>query len=168
MDPKLARRTAETRVAAIASNQHGVITTAQLMRAGLSPTVIRGWDRAGRLHRVHRGVYAVGHPGLSKEGRWMAAVLACGRGAVLSHRSAAALSGFAPKPSGRWTELTPEATVPGHAGRARRTGIHIHRSSTLLPSHSTRRANIPVTRALQNALGPSAVDSSEGMASGPT
>jgi very-short-patch-repair endonuclease len=146
MNPKLATRTAQTRVAAIAANQHGAITTAQLLRAGLSPTVIRGWVRAGRLHRIHRGVYAVGHPGLSKEGRWMAAVLACGEGAALSHRSAAALLGFAPKPKGRWDELTPEVTVLGHGGRARRDGIRIYRSSTLLPSHTTRRNSTPVTK----------------------
>jgi very-short-patch-repair endonuclease len=70
----------------------------------------------------------------------MAAVLACGKGAVLSHRSAAAL----------WTILAPadiiEVTVPGAAGRKARDGIRVHRSLTLLPSQTTRRAGIPVTK----------------------
>jgi very-short-patch-repair endonuclease len=142
VDPKLA---IPARVATLASRQHGVVTTAQLLRAGLTPTVIRGWVRARRLHRIHRGVYAVGHPGLGREGRWMGAVLACGDGAALSHRSAAALLGFAPR-SKDWVKLPPEVTVQGDGGRARRGGICIHRSSTLLPSHITRRLNIPVTK----------------------
>jgi predicted transcriptional regulator of viral defense system len=66
-------------LAAIAARQHGVITTAQLNHCGLKPSQITDWVRAGRLHRIHRGVYAVGHPGLSIEGEWMAAVLACGK-----------------------------------------------------------------------------------------
>lgn len=146
MANKLAIPDRDRVIAQIASRQHGVITRTQLLSAGILPSGITERVRASRLHRVHRGVYAVGHPGLSKEGKWMAAVLACGNGAVLSHRSAAALCGFAPKPRGRWDELTPEITVPGHGGRARRSGIRIHRSSTLLPSHTTIRFAIPVTK----------------------
>jgi very-short-patch-repair endonuclease len=96
--------------------------------------------RKALLHRIHRGVYAVGHAGISNEGRWMAAVLACGEGAVLSHRSAAALWTIAPPPS------VIEVTVPGNAGRRPRNSIRIHRSLTLLPSQTTRRAGIPVTK----------------------
>ena len=96
--------------------------------------------RRRRLHRVHRGVYAVGHTGLSIEGRWMAAVLAAGRGAVLSHGSAAA----------HWGLLRPfrdvvDVSVPSHAGRRRREGIRIHRRAALKPSEVTRRLGIPVT-----------------------
>jgi very-short-patch-repair endonuclease len=130
----------------MAARQHGVISLTQLNHAGIPQRGVSRRVESGRLHRIHRGVYAVGHPGLSKEGRWMAAVLACGEGSVLSHRSAAALWGFAPKPRGRWDELTPEITVPGHGGRACRKGIRIHRSSTLLPSHTTVRSTIPVTK----------------------
>lgn len=96
--------------------------------------------RKGLLYRIHRGVYAVGHPGLSNEGRWMAAVLACGKAAVLSHRSAAALWTIVPLPN------VIEVTLPGTAGREPRDGIKIHRSLTLLPSQTTRRAGIPVTK----------------------
>jgi very-short-patch-repair endonuclease len=75
----------------------------------------------------------------------MAAVLACGEGAVLSHRSAAALWGLEPRPRGRWENLPADVTVSGDGGRARRAGIRLHRSSTLLPSHSRLRRAIPVT-----------------------
>jgi hypothetical protein len=127
-------------VAAIAAAQHGVVGTAQLHRCGLGSAGIRDWVRAGRLHRIHRGVYAVGHLGLGDAGRWMAAVLALGPGAVVSHASAAML----------WRMLEPRpgivhVTVPGPGGRARRQGLRIHRSSTLRAHHTTHRDGIPVT-----------------------
>jgi len=62
--------------------------------------------RCGRLHRLHRGVYAVGHEGVTLTGRFMAAVLACGDGAALSHFSAAAHWGFM-----HWEERHPEVTA---------------------------------------------------------
>jgi len=85
-------------------------------------------SRNGRLHRIHRGVYAVGHHGLSLHGRFMAAVLACGPDAVLSHVSAAVL----------WELLRPidgpvHVTVPSTSGRSRRPGIHLHRCPSLNP-----------------------------------
>jgi very-short-patch-repair endonuclease len=128
-------------IAAVAGRQHGVITVAQLHRCGLGPSGIRDWLRAGRLHRIHRGVYAVGHLGLSIEGEWLAAVLACGETAALSHVSAGML----------WRMLEPRranvhVTVTSKGGRARRDGVRIHRAPTLLPSQATRRLNIPVTK----------------------
>jgi hypothetical protein len=81
-------------VARLAEVQHGVVERGQLLARGLSPEVIKRWIRKGRLHPIHAGVYAVGHKVLSRQGHWMAAVLACGPGAVLSHRSAAALWGI--------------------------------------------------------------------------
>jgi very-short-patch-repair endonuclease len=131
---------ADAKVAAIAARQHGVVTFTQLKRAGLSRSAVSRRVAAGRLHRVHRGVYAVGHRGLSWAGRWTAAVLACGDGAVLSHRSAAEL----------W-ELLPTAGGPIHVtipatsgGRGSRHGLRIHRSS--LPRNAaTVRNRIPVT-----------------------
>jgi predicted transcriptional regulator of viral defense system len=105
---------------------------------------------AKRLHRIHRGVYAVGHQGLSKDGIWMAAVLACGPGAVLSHTSAARLWGMLRTArdrdgdSGPATSSLPvHVTVPGSARS--RAGIHVHRSHILSPGEATRRAGIPVT-----------------------
>jgi very-short-patch-repair endonuclease len=127
-------------IATIAKRQHGVITSTQLHAAGVSPSGITDRIRAGRLYRIHRGVYAVGHPGLSQYGIWMAAVLARGPGAVLSHLSAAALLRMVDSPP-RPTHVT----VPGTGGRKRRQGIVLHRVSTLLPSHTTIRYSIPVT-----------------------
>jgi very-short-patch-repair endonuclease len=128
-------------LAKIAARQHGVVSVPQLRAAGLDSAAVARRARAGRLHRIHRGVYAVGHAALSMEGRWMAAVLACGMRAVLSHRSAAALWGLLPSGAG-----PVDVTVFGHAGRRRRTGIRVCRSPTLIPAQTTRRDGIPVTR----------------------
>src|SRR5688572_6431224 len=81
----------EQRVAALARRQHGVVTRAQLEELGVGRSAVTEWSARGRLHRVHRGVYAVGHLSLTRNGRFMAAVLACGEGAALSHLSAAVL-----------------------------------------------------------------------------
>ena len=78
-------------LAVLAERQHGVVARRQLLALGLSPTMVKDRLAAGRLHRVHRGVYAVGHGKLTLRGRWMAAVLACGPEAFLSHRAALAL-----------------------------------------------------------------------------
>src|SRR3954470_15069542 len=78
----------------IAARQHGVVTAAQLERVGIDKDRVTRRVKAGRLHRLHRGVYAVGHTRLSFEGRCMAAVLALGDGAAVSHRSAAAVWGM--------------------------------------------------------------------------
>jgi hypothetical protein len=90
------RATADQIIAEIAARQHGVVALDQLYRAGLTHPAVRRRSQAGRLHRVHRGVYAIGNPNLTREGHWMAAVLACGQGAVLSHQSAAALWKLSP------------------------------------------------------------------------
>lgn len=140
------RSTPDQRIAWESDRQHGVITIAQLHEAGLSDDAVLGRVRSGRLHRVHRGVYAVGHRRLPVEGRWMAAALACGDGAVLSHRSAAALWGMLPRrgatvgAGGPIDVLVPYARRPG-----KRNGIRLHRSRSLLPSHVVRRDGIPVT-----------------------
>ncbi|HET7506727.1 MAG TPA: type IV toxin-antitoxin system AbiEi family antitoxin domain-containing protein [Solirubrobacterales bacterium] len=126
--------TVASRVAKIAARQHGVATRRQLEAAGLGTKAITGQVRSGRLHRLHRGVYAVGHRAPSWHGRWMAAVLACGDGAVLSHHSAAAL----------WKLLKPiqgpiHVSIPTTHGRKRHSGIHLHRC----PSLSTSREPSP-------------------------
>ena len=81
-------------MAALAGRQHGVVERGQLRALGLGDDAIDLRLREGRLHRVHAGVFAVGHAIVSRNGRWMAAVLAMGEGAVLSHRSAAAFWGL--------------------------------------------------------------------------
>jgi very-short-patch-repair endonuclease len=150
MERKGANPGPERVIARTASNQHGVITTRQLLGAGLHSSGITKRIKAGRLHRIHRGVYAVGHPRLSNEGRWMAAVLACGEGAVLSHRSAGELWRILrprrrSEAGGRSDESPVHVTVPGTGGRKRHRGISLHRSSTLTSAASTRRDGIPVT-----------------------
>src|SRR5579862_202621 len=81
-------------LAEIALRQHAVVTLDQLRSLGLSERAVQWRAQRGRLHRVRRGVYALVPPDLlDGRGRWMAAVLACGPGAVLSHASAAALHG---------------------------------------------------------------------------
>jgi very-short-patch-repair endonuclease len=118
--------TPDLRIAHAAARQHGVMTLRQLEAAGLSRAAVAKRAARGRLHRVHRGVYAVGHPALSLEGRWMAAVLACGVGAVLSHASAAAIWGLL-----RPIDGPVDVSVPGDGGRERRRGIRIHRCPSL-------------------------------------
>jgi hypothetical protein len=136
-------------VARIAGRQYGVVSTSQLTRAGITGTGITRRVHSGRLHRVHRGVYAVGHSALAADGRRMAAVLAGGPDAVLSHRSAAVT----------WELLTASAsdveeiTVPGTSGRIRRRRLLVvHRSTTLSPAVITRRRGIPLTTPVRTLL----------------
>ena len=138
-------------MARLAERQHGVVSVAQLRKLGLSPSAIRDRAAAGRLHRVHRGVYAVGHPLLPPRGRWMAAVLACERDAVLSHRSAAAL--WAIRPTAR---SGIDVTAPGRTGR-RRAGIEVHDAATLEASDVTRVDAIPCTTVPRTLLDLAAV-----------
>jgi Transcriptional regulator, AbiEi antitoxin/Protein of unknown function (DUF559) len=87
MDPQTAP---DARLARFAARRHGVVSREDLHTIGFSDTMIRDRLASGRLHRLYRGVYAVGHTLVGREGRWLAAVLACGDAAALSHRSAAA------------------------------------------------------------------------------
>jgi very-short-patch-repair endonuclease len=127
-------------IAQLATNQHGRISLTQLQALGLTRQAVAYRARTGRLHRVHQGVYAVGHAKETGESRWMAAVLACGEHAVLSHRAAASLWRLLPAPSGPI-----DVTVPRKGGWKKQRGIRLHRSTTLTRQQSTRRANIPVT-----------------------
>jgi very-short-patch-repair endonuclease len=82
------------RVAAVAERQHGVVSTRQLRTLGLTDQMIATRVASGALHPVFRGVFAVGHPGIDRRGRLLAAALACGDGSVISHGSAAELLGL--------------------------------------------------------------------------
>jgi very-short-patch-repair endonuclease len=134
-------------IAALAARQHGVVATRQLAALGLSRNAVAARAAAGRLHRIHRGVYAVGHPVLPRYGRWMAAVLAAGPGAALSHASAAAL----------WEMRASNATstdvsVPRASGRAKRPGLRLHRATALRSDEITRQHRIPVTTPARTLL----------------
>lgn len=117
-----------------------MVEIAQLAGVGITPTMIRRRLEAGRLHRVYRGVYAVGTHMLNREGYWMAAVLSVGGGAVLSHASAAALWKISPT-----SPPLVHVTVPRPGGRRHRRGIAVHRSTTLTRADVTLHRGIPVT-----------------------
>lgn len=133
-------------IAALAARQHGVVSRPQLRALGFTDSAIDRRAAAGRLHRVHRGVYAVGHRVLSWHGRCLAAVLACGRGAALSHGSAAALWDLR-----RGAPVRIDVTVPTAGGRARRP-IRVHRVATLRAGETTVKDAIPVTTPARTIL----------------
>ena len=138
-------------MATLAARQHGVVSCRQLLAVGVSDDTIWRWTRGGRLHRVHAGVYSVGHPLLDGHGRWMAAVLACGHRAVLSHRSAAALWGLLPVASGPI-----EVTIPLGGGR-RQPGIGVHVTRITDIPYMTEFEGIPCTTAARTLLDLAAV-----------
>jgi predicted transcriptional regulator of viral defense system len=126
-------------ISEVAFGQHGVVGLRQLLDRGLSAPAVRHRVTAGRLHRVHAGVFAVGHAPLTFKGRYMAAVLACGEDSGLAHRSAADL---------RSLRHTARATIdvisPRRPGR-KRAGIDAHTSATLLPRDIEKIDGIPCT-----------------------
>jgi len=125
-------------IAALAARQWGVVGRGQLLDAGLSATVVRYRVRSGHLLRLHRGVYAVGHARLRREGHWLAAVLAVGPRAVLSHRDAAGLHDLRPANHAQVDVTTlqqPRAIC----------GIAIHRTTVLDAQDVTTVHGIPVT-----------------------
>jgi len=124
----------------ISGRQHGVVTREQVRDRGVGDGAIDGRIAKGTLRVVHRGVYAVAGRPLGREGRWLAAVLAC-RGAVLSHWDAAEL----------WAILPPRASRDVHVSVARNRkprhheGICIHRAP--LEAEVVPRKGIPITTA---------------------
>jgi very-short-patch-repair endonuclease len=138
--------TIEPAIGRIADAQYGVVARAQLLALGLGADAIGRRVRCGRLRPLHRGVYAVGHLVLRREAHWLAAVLACGDGAVLSHAAAAAHWGLRPSAATRV-----DVMVRGAGGR-RRPGLRVHRHATLLAGEITRHEAIPVTTPARTLL----------------
>jgi very-short-patch-repair endonuclease len=137
--------TAGQALAALADRRHGVVSIRQLRRIGYSHRSVRRAAEAGRLHRLHHGVYAVGHTNLSLQGRCLAAVLASGPGALLSHYSAGWLQGvIATRP------IPVHVTTP--VPRKRRGLVRVHRSETLADADRTLEQGIPVTSVARTAL----------------
>ena len=123
-------------IAELARLQHGVVGRAQLRALGVGDDAIDWRVRKRRLHRVHRGVYAVGHLNMTRNGHFMAAVLASGEGAALSHFSAAVL----------WGMLSSDGKIHVTAPSDRkRPGLVVHRAP-LAPEDITERAGIAVTK----------------------
>ncbi|WP_445151835.1 type IV toxin-antitoxin system AbiEi family antitoxin domain-containing protein [Baekduia sp. Peel2402] len=141
-------RDLDRRIAALAGRQHGPVTRQQLYELGLTPQQIAYRIDAGRLIRLYRAVYAVGHPCLSREGRWMAAVLTCGPGAMLSHGDAAALWDLRPAHG-----AAIHVTTSARAGRVPdRRRVRLHRVGTLTGEESMELDGIPVTTPARTLL----------------
>lgn len=130
----------------LARRQHGVVARGQLLGLGFTPKAVVHRVKTGRLHPLRRGVYAVGRPQITQEGRWMAAVLACGDGAMLSHRSAAALWGF-----GDEHPDYVEISVRRHH-KVRRPGLRVHDRAGLWDRDIGAHCGIPVTQPVRTFL----------------
>ena len=134
------------RIAWVADRQHGVVTYRQLAGLGVGRGGVHARVRAGRLHRLHPGVYSVGHRYLGSAGRRLAAVLACGPGALLSHRSAAVHLGLSDR-----DPRSVDVTAPGRK-RAGPRGIALHLPRRLHPEDATIHDGIPVTSVARTLL----------------
>jgi very-short-patch-repair endonuclease len=129
----------------LAAEQHGVVTRAQLLELGLNSRAIEYRLQRGRLHRVHRGVYAVGRPELTRLGVLIAAVLSCGPGAALSHEQAGEVLGIRKRRGG-----PVEVTVPS-GGMRSRPGLRVHRRA-LAAGDVVQRHGLPVTSVVRTLL----------------
>jgi len=138
-------------IAELAGRQYGVISAGQMVALGLSKDQISREVSIGRLHRVHRGVYAVGHGALSRHGECFAAVLGCGGGALLSHRSAAWLWGL----TTRWR---PVIEVTAASPVETRCAIEVHSASALKREDRATFERVPVTAIPRTLLDFAAVD----------
>jgi predicted transcriptional regulator of viral defense system len=136
----------ERAIQELAGRQHRIIDLPQLKALGLTASAVRNRVSGGKLQRLHHGVYAVGLAPLSIEGAYMAAVLACGPKAVLSHRSAAALLGLR-----ACNRRSIDVTAPGRAGKGR-NGIDVHRASNLDERDVTQVKGIPCTAVARTLL----------------
>jgi predicted transcriptional regulator of viral defense system len=142
----------DAQVAELAARQHLVFSLEQLIDRGLSPRTVHYRTTTGRLHRIHRAVYSLVPPDqLTWRGRYLAAVLACGDGAVISHREAAALHNL--RPSNR-SQI--DVTVPGRSA-PKVSGVTVHRSLTLTAADVTVVDGIPCTTIARTHLDLAAV-----------
>jgi Transcriptional regulator, AbiEi antitoxin len=138
--PLFAPPARERAIAELFEAQQTVATVGQLAELGLSPRSVRHRAQIGRLYRLYHGVYSTTPPALlSRRGRWLAAVLACGPGALLSHRSAAALHGIRDTRRAGVDVTSPRSRGRGHKG------IDAHRATTLTPADIATVDGIPCT-----------------------
>jgi predicted transcriptional regulator of viral defense system len=126
--------------------QNGVVTSEQLARLGLDDQAVAKRVARGGLHRIHQRVYSLTPTVMTERGRFMAAVLACGSDAVLSHRSAAYLWGLVDK----WEEPI-DVTAPNRRGRSP-DGVAAHRDGSLQAIDTTTRYGIPCTTVARTIL----------------
>jgi very-short-patch-repair endonuclease len=128
----------------LGERQGGAVAHRQLVAAGISDRAIKWLIRRGWLHPIHKGVYAIGRPDLPPKGMWWAAVLACGPGGVLSHRSSAAHDQVL-----KTAQSIVDVTVSGVSGRSRR-GIRIHHAvltpaDVVIDDEGVPRTSLPRT-----------------------
>lgn len=142
------RRRLDAEVGRVAVEQNGVVTLQQLEGLGLSEeAIVKRVDR-GRLHRIHQTVYSLTPRVMTQRGRFMAAVLGCGPGAVLSHRSAAYFWGLVEEYD--WTKPI-DVTASGRRGRSP-AGVAAHRDGSLQPIDKTRLYGVPCTSLARTLL----------------
>jgi very-short-patch-repair endonuclease len=130
---------------ALADRQNGVVGYDQLIALGYGPSAIQRLVVSGWLQRIFKGVYAVGRSKLTRQGHWMAAVLACGPDSLLSHFNAAALWGI-------WDTNQRKIDVTVMAKRASRARIRVHETSILHAEDTTVHHGIPVTSVARTFL----------------
>lgn len=144
MRPISARHPSDAELREISADRHHTFTLAQLEAAGLSARAVRHRVACGRLERLHDGVFCIGEPTRCAE--WLAAVLACGDRAVLSHRSAAALRELI-RDDGRRIDVS----VGSRRGRGR-PGIAVHRGDTIDEADVAGHRGIPCTSVARTLL----------------
>jgi len=135
----------DAQIARVAARQYGIVTVGQLGEAGLDSAAIGRRVRAGRLHRVGRGVYAVGHTALSEQGRWLAEALKAGDGAALGLFAAAKLLEV-------WRYRVPLIDVVVPRNPRVKTSARLHRCRNLDPRDVTVFRGIPVTTFARTAV----------------
>jgi very-short-patch-repair endonuclease len=147
-DRETAVKNIDRAIAGLASKQRGVVRRGQLLDVGISSAAINRRVRSGRLHPVHRGVYLVGHSAPVSGARELAAVLACGPAAVVSHLSAAHLLKLLPYPA----KPRPVDVTVQSRERARRAGIRVHCVESLDGRDTRTLQGIPITTPARTLL----------------
>jgi very-short-patch-repair endonuclease len=142
----------ELEIQALGSRQHGVVARWQLLSLGLGRDAISHRLTNGRLVAIQRGVYALGHAELRREGHLLGVVLRHGKEAAVSHRSAAAVWGIRP-----WSGTFVELALPGRGGTRKRRGRIVHRSRDLPSRELTVERGIPTTTLARTLLDLAAV-----------
>jgi hypothetical protein len=145
------KRRSHQGMATLAEEQYGVVSIGQLDELGYPARTVKEMINTGRLHPVYRGVYAVGHRGVSRHSRCSAAVLSCGEGALLSHRSAAWLWGLTKR-----FALPIEVTAA--SPRRTRESILMHSAEALVEDDRAKHERVPVTAVPRTLLDFAAVD----------
>ena len=136
-DANRSNHSSDEALAELAGRQHGVVSRAQLTALGFTRDAVRRRVERKRLLPLYPGVYAVGHDALTPDARRIAAVLACGPGALLSHRAAGEAQGLLPS--------SPQFEVTVPHGRKPKPGIVLHRSRLIHPDDRSSVRGIPVT-----------------------